>query len=390
MKIILVHNLYRTRGGEDEMVNARVHSLRKNGVDVLLVVKDSREVIKSRWSKVKAFGSGIYSFSAAHAMEKLLAKERPDVVHTQNLLPQFSPSVLAACKRAGIPTVMTCANYRLVCPTGSLFRKGKHCELCVGGHEYWCALTNCRDNVFESVSYALRNYVHRKRSLYFDNVTMFLPVSNAVRDKLVETGIPSRKMIVVPNTVRLPETTAHCADGKYIAYIGRFTHYKGIDTLLEAARQAKLPVHLAGDNSQMEHLLDKVPEGVVFRGLLRGNEKQAFFENALCVVVPSKYMEPFGLVAIEAMSYGLPVIASNMGGLKEIVDHEVTGFLVEPDDALELAKKMTLLWNDRKLSQRLGAAGREKVAREYSEDAYFERLMAAYEKAIEINRCVGT
>jgi len=386
MKVVQVHNFYRIRGGEEEVLDATVNLLKKKGIAVHVETQDSRQITNTGWSRVKALGSGIYSFSAARAMEELIAKQRPDVVHCHNLLPLFSPSVLVACRRAGVAVVMTCHNFRLVCPTRSHARRGKVCELCVGGREYWCALTNCRDNISESMAYAVQNVVHRKLRLFSDNVSLFLAISHVVRDRLVEAGIQCDKIVVVPNMVTLPNATANCLDGKYFGFIGRFNHYKGIDTLLEAAEEAKLPVHFAGDYSLMVDIVHKSPEGVVFRGPLRGSEKRAFFENALCVVVPSKHMEPFGIVAIEAMSYSLPVIASNMGGLKEIVDHGVTGFLVEPGDATELASKMKILWNDRKLCQRLGAAGREKAAREYSEAAYYKRLMAAYETAITNNK----
>lgn len=383
MKVLQVHNFYRTRGGEGEVFDTTIRVLREKGVSVSVATRHSRDVAGSRLSLVRAFGSGIYSLSAARDIREILQVEKPDVVHSHNLLPLFSPSVLVACRKAGVPTVMTCQNFRLVCPTGLYTRKGRICELCSGGREYWCALTNCRDNVFESLAYATRNTIHRKSRLFAKNVSLFLAISQTVRSRLSEYGLASHKVIVVPNPVPMPARKANCTHGRYVAFIGRFTQYKGIDTLLDAAQRTQLPVHLAGDFSKASDFEERSSDNVVFRGLLGGAEKQAFFEKAVCLVVPSKHIEPFGLAAVEGMSYGLPVIASNTGGLKEIVDDGVTGFLVEPGRPDSLASKMELLWDDRELCERLGSQGRLKAANEYGEDIYYDRLMGAYEAAIK-------
>ena len=93
----------------------------------------------------------------------VLDRERPDVVHAHNVYPLFSPSVLVAARRSGVPVVMTCHNYRLGCPTMNHFRRGAVCELCTGGHEHRCVLTNCRGSLAESAAYAARAIVARRR-----------------------------------------------------------------------------------------------------------------------------------------------------------------------------------------------------------------------------------
>ena len=101
--------------------------------------------------------------------------------------------------------------------------------------------------------------------------------------------------------------------------------------------------------------------------------------------MPSTWLEPFGLVVVDAMSNGLPVVATNIAGPSEIVEDGVTGFLVEPGNSEDLASKTKLLWENPDLCRQMGRAGREKAIREYSEDVYYKRLMAVYKKAIEIN-----
>jgi glycosyltransferase involved in cell wall biosynthesis len=382
MKVIQLHQRYRSRGGEDVMVDATAAVLRERGVDVRLVTRDSRD-LKSFPARLRAFATGVYSFAAGREMAALLARERPDLVHIHNLHPLFSPSVIRAARRAGVPVVMTCHNFRLVCPTGMHIRRGQVCERCLGGREHWCALLNCQGNLFESVGYAVRNAVHRRLRLFTDQVTLFLAISRFMRDRLEAAGLPAARLAVVPNMVRLPAAPVEAGrPGGYVAFAGRFGPEKGIDTLVEAARRAGLPLRLAGDPAGLPGIARRAPAGTVFAGLLSPAEMARFYRGARFVAVPSRCLEGFGLVAAEAMSHGLPVVASRIGGLAEVVGDGATGLLVEPGNAEELAAAMRRLWDDPELCRRLGAAGRAKAAREYSPEVFFDRLTSAYQHAL--------
>lgn len=379
MKVIHLHQRYRIRGGEDQVVDATVELLGRRGVEARLVTRDSGALARRPLAKAGAFFSGIYSFAARAATRRLLEAERPGLVHVHNLLPSFSPSVLGACRAAGVPVVMTCHNYRLVCPTGMHMRDGRICELCLGGLEYQCLLRNCRGSVFESAAYALRNAVHRTLRLYLEGVDRFIAVSIFVRDRLIAAGLPAERMTVIPNWVDAPAQAADCAQGRYVAFAGRFSPQKGIHTLLAAAERAGTPVRLAGDPASMPGEVAAAPPLASFAGRLDASGMAGFYRQARLAVVPSECLEPFGLVAIEAMSHGLPVICAEIGGLTEIVEDGVTGLRFTPGDVGDLAGKLRRLWDDPALCRRLGQAGRERVVREFNEDVYYDRLMAVYE-----------
>jgi glycosyltransferase involved in cell wall biosynthesis len=129
-----------------------------------------------------------------------------------------------------------------------------------------------------------------------------------------------------------------------------------------------------------------VPSNVRFNGWMNSSELPEFYKKARFIVVPSLWYEPFGLVTVEAMGHGLPVIASRRGGLPEIVEDGVTGLLFEPGNAEDLAEKIKYLWENPKICREMGQAGRKKVIREYGEEVYFNRLMKVYETAIRIIR----
>ena len=359
--------------------------LQKHGHFVRMLERDSRTIATVR-DKVTAFASGMYSPAAKREMSDILVRDRPDVVHVHNLYPLFSPSVLVACHQSSVPVVMTLHNYALTCPAWHHVRGGAVCQRCLGGSEHWCVIHNCRENIFESIGYALRAATSRTLGLLVDNVTFFIVLTEFARHQLLNAGFENKQIIVIPNGVSLPDCLADPSTGTYVGFVGRLSPEKGIGTLLDAARSTGLPVRIAGDGPDRPQLGRQAPENVEFVGQLGRGAIDGFYQKARYVVVPSKSFEGFPLAIVESMSQGLPVIASRIGGLPEIIEDGVTGFLFEPGNAEDLSIKMRLLWENSVLCRQMGQAGQQKVLRKYTEDIYFRNLMAAYQKAIQRSR----
>ena len=386
MKVIQIYDKREVLGGEDHGVDTTIDILERKGERVVPWIRRNVDLISGLDSKVKAFVSGIYSRSAQHAMEGVIEAIRPDIVHAHNLYPFFSPSVLVACRQARIPAVLHCHSHLLTCPTTFHFRDGEICERCTGGREYWCVLNNCKRNIFESIGYALRIAVARKLRLFADNVTLFITASDFIKQRLVEAGFSKNRVVVVPFAVTLPESPMDPFSGENVVFAGRLSPEKGIDTFLAAARLLpKLKFLIAGDGPLKKELENIAPENVTFCGWLNQAQLSDLYGKARLAVVSSTGLEPFGLVITDAMSKGLPVVASNLAGPSEIVEEGVTGLLFQPGNPTDLAEKISNLWTNPDLCRRMGQAGREKAIREYSEDVYYKRLMAVYKKAIEIN-----
>jgi len=381
MKVLQVHNRYRLRGGEDAVYDATARLLQDRGVETLLLTRDSAEM-NGLLAKASAFFTAVYSPASRRAMTALLARERPDVVHVHNLYPLLSPAVLAACGASSVPVVMTVHNYRLICPIGVHYRPDGICQRCAGGHEYWCAIRNCRDSRQESAAYAFRNAGARLLGLYRRNVTQYIAISAFLRDKLAESGIPATQITVVPNMVPATPLMPREA-GDYVAFCGRLSEEKGVEVLLAAARGLpEIPVRIAGDGHLRAQLEANAPANVQFVGALRGETLAEFYRGARLVVVPSVWWETFGLVAVEAMMHGAPVVASRIGALAEIVQDGVNGQQFTPGDPGDLARVLRDLWANPAECQRLGAAGRAHAENEYNPDVHFERLMAVYQQAM--------
>jgi glycosyltransferase involved in cell wall biosynthesis len=342
----------------------------------------SAEIDEMRLGRVRAFFSGVYSGRSRRAMRRLLDEQRPDVVHVNNVYPLISPSILVECRRAGVPVVMSVRNHRLVCPNGLHFSRGEVCERCVGGREYACVLRNCEGDLFKSIGYALRSTVARTWRLFHNGVTLFAVLSPFQRERLIAAGFPAERIVVLPNMIHSNGAVDPAPLGDYVAYVGRVSPEKGVETLVAAAaRCPDIPFKIAGSTDRMPHLTSSAPSNVAFLGHLDGPSLDAVYRASRVVVLPSTCLETFGLPLAEAMSHGKPVVASRIGGLPSIVHNNVTGLLAEPGDASDLAEKIRALWEQPELCRAMGQAGRAKTLGEYSPDRYYERLMAAYGRA---------
>lgn len=356
-----------------------------NGHEVMLFLRCTDDVLRKRFGKLRAFASGIWNSRVARDFAGLLSSGRPDVIQVQNVYPAISPAVFEVARLAGIPVVARCSNYRLFCPTGLLMSKRTCaiCEKCVRGREYWCVLKNCEASFAKSTGYALRTAYHRARGTITKNTSAYYSPSVFLKQKLVGWGIPEEKIAVIPTPVQsITYLLKPASSGGYVAYAGRISPEKGIDWLLNVAMRLRtVPFKIAGRISEhCRHIAMQLPANVAYAGELSGTDLDEFYDSARIVVVPSICYEVFPNVALEAMVRARPVVGSDIGGIPEMVEDGKTGLLVSPRNVDELAEKVGALWVDRDSCDRMGNAGRARALTEYSEEAFYVRLMSLYGK----------
>lgn len=383
MRILLVHNEYGGFSGEEAVVYMIQRLLEEHGHEAIMFIRRSADIPKMHFGRIRAFYSGIYSISSERNVQRLLSEHKPDIVHIHNLYPLISPSILPVCRKAGVPIIMTVHNYRLVCPNGLFMNRGIVCEKCRDGREYNCLLHNCEGNIFKSLGYNLRNYAARKYGLYRNNVSIFACLTKFQKQKMVEAGFEADKITIIPNMVDGKDLVPSESISDYVAYVGRVSPEKGIDTLRKAAGLLKdISFKVAGAFDSMSPLVCEPPNNLQFLDQLDRSRLTSFYDTCRFLILPSVCFEGLPLVLPEAMLHGKPVICSRIGGLPEIVDDGVTGLLFEPGNADDLAEKVRYLWDRPHLCRKMGQAGREKALREYSPKRYYERLMMVYEKAL--------
>ena len=194
--------------------------------------------------------------------------------------------------------------------------------------------------------------------------------SSALAEAALELGAAA--VHVIPSGVDLPAEVGEEAQPPEILYAGRLSREKGIEELVEATRGLRLVV--AGDGP-MRAL---VPDALGFVSPTRLHE---LLDRAAIVACPSR-REGFGVVCLEAMAHGRPVVASAVGGLRDLVVDGETGLLVPPRDAPALRAALERLLHDRELRRSLGAAARERARREFGWDAHVERTLDVYAAAV--------
>jgi len=387
VKIIVIHNEYGTFSGEEAVVQRQVELVANMGHHVCRFSRSSAEIPHMRFGRVRAFCSGIYSFSSKEVMRELLREHKPDIVHIHNLFPLISPSIPGECTRLGVPVVMTVHNYRLVCPNGLHMPKNsvKICERCCGGREYWCILKNCEVSLPKSLGYAIRNYVARKARLYLGNVSIYACLTHFQKRRLIAEGYPEDRMAVVPNMAQRIDLPGEPSLGEYAGFVGRLSPEKGVAVLLQAAKSlSNVRFAVAGDYSAMRDMVSKATANIALQGHIPSESISSFYQAARLIVLPSTCFEGFPMTILEAMVHARPVVAPRIGGIPEIVDDGITGLLFEPGNAKDLAQKIQYLWDCPDLCRQMGQAGQEKALREYSPEKHYDRLMAVYKKAIEL------
>jgi glycosyltransferase involved in cell wall biosynthesis len=389
MRILFAHNDYGIWTGEEASAEKIVKLLSDHGHEVFWFRRSSHKLWLrgSFFGKATAFVTGIHNPIAARDIALMLDEIKPDLVQVQNLYPFLSPSILCPIKKRGIPIVMRCPNYRLFCPNGLLFSKGRVCERCTSfGGELWCILKNCQGNIFKSTGYALRNAWTRINRTILKNVDIFIVQTQFQKAKFIENGISPDHIEILHGLSPTIDISGDGHAGDSVIFVGRPSQEKGIETFLEAAQTApEITFSIAGDCPTSGHYISRSANNVRWLGFLKGESLFDIYRSARLVVIPSNCYEGFPNVIATAMMMGKPVISSTIGGIPEIVEDAVTGLLCEPANAKKLSEKIKYLWERPLLCKQMGQAGRQKALREYSPEKCYERLIMIYQKATRLS-----
>jgi len=378
VKILVVHNAYQHRGGEDSVVESEVALLRSHGHAVETYFRSNDDIATMPAASVAI--QTLWSSRAAGDLSRLIESFRPDVIHVHNTLPLISPAIYWAAARAGVPVVQTLHNFRLMCLSALYLREGKVCEDCAGKLPWRGVVRKCyRGSTAASAVLAGMLTLHRGLGTYRNKVSRYIALNDFCRNKFIEGGLPAELIMVKPNFVDAPSPLDIPRDG--ILFVGRLSIEKGVVSLAKAATllpDAKLRV--AGDGPQAA-LLDGV-HGVTKLGALPADAVRREMNGALALVIPSIWYENFPRTIVEAFAAGLPVIASRIGALAEIVSDGETGLLFEAGNAQDMANKLAwALANPEKMAV-MGQKARAKYEAEFTAERNYAQLIDIYESVI--------
>ncbi len=379
MKILLAHNAYLHRGGEDAVAEAEAELLSRHGHQVLLYRRDNRDL--AEMGKAQAAADTLWSRRTEAEVGELLRAERPDIVHAHNTFPLISPSLYWAANAAGVPVVQTLHNFRLMCPQAMLLRDGQVCESCVGrlplpGIVHACYQGRRAQTAVLSGMLVL----HRALGTWAHKVQRYIALNDFCRDKFIAGGLPAERMAVKPNFVDLPAPPEGPRQG--LLFVGRLSPEKGVAVLVQAAAElAPGALRVAGTGPEAARIAGQ--PAITALGTLDGPQVAAEMAQAVALVIPSLWYENFPRTLVEAYACGLPVLASRLGALAELVEDGVTGLLVAPGDAADwLAKMQWALAHPERMAV-MGRAARARYERDYAPEVNHGQLMDIYREAIQ-------
>jgi glycosyltransferase involved in cell wall biosynthesis len=375
---LIVHNGYLQRGGEDAVVESEVAMLRARGHKVLLYFRTNEDI--ADLSSASMVGQTFWSRRTASEVADAMHSFCPDVVHAHNTFPLISPSLYWAADKAHIPVVQTLHNFRLLCPQAMLLREGKVCEDCLGKVPWRGAVRGCyRDSRAQSTVLASMVTLHRALGTWKNKVTRYIALNDFCRNKFIEGGLPAERVVVKPNFVDFDEPVNGPRLG--FLFVGRLSTEKGVVVLVHAAHAlANVQVRVAGVGPEGA-LLDGVP-GMHVLGSLGGDAVRTEMSRATALVLPSICYENLPRTLVEAFACGLPVIASRIGAMAELVQDGVTGLLFEPGNAQDLAAKMRWANANPELMHAMGRNARSEYEAKYTAAINYQQLMTIYKDAI--------
>lgn len=390
MKILSVYNRYLNRGGEDEVFESEAALLEQHGSEVTLVEEHVAAPSSVR-RKIILSLNATWSREWYARFQELLSSARPDIVHIHNLVPNFSPSVLYACRQANVPVIHTLHNYRLLCPASTLFRDGHLCEECID-HSLWRGVRyGCYQGSRPgTAAVAMMLGLHRLLGTWADTVDCYLVPSEFARQKFVRGGLPAEKIVVKPNFVEPDPGTGpsnenrNGHDNDCALFVGRLSPQKGIRTLLAAWEQLTFPLVVVGDGPLSCLLEEPQPRSpaVTYRGRLSRDQTLAAMKQARFLVVPSEWYESFGLIIVEAFASGVPVLCSRLGAMEEIVEDGRTGLHFTAGDAGDLAAKVRWAWDHPDEMRGMGRNARSEYEAKYTAERNYEMLYDIYQRVL--------
>lgn len=378
MKILIVHNKYRRRGGEDVVAEAEAAMLRRNGHEVESYIRRNDTIDEMVPSSL--LQQTFWSSQTVKDLEGYVRDFMPDILHVHNTFPLVSPSLFWAAARNSLPVVQTLHNFRLICPQAMLLRSNAVCEDCLGGTPWRGALRGCyRDSVVQSTVLAGMLALHRTLGTYRDKVTRYIALNRFCKQKFIQGGLPAGRIVIKPHFVDLPPPLEQSRSGAL--FVGRLAPEKGIRILRGAIDL--LPgrsVKVIGGGPEIEHLTGHCD--IEYLGERDKEDVIAAMQCAAYLVMPSIWYETFGMVILEAFACGLPVIASRHGAMQELIHEGKTGLLVEPGSIEDLAQKMA--WADAHPEEmrQMGRNAREEYQRRYTSEENYQQLMRIYDDAL--------
>ena len=328
--ILLIHNTYLQKGGEDSIVEQEINSLKQENypVFVLLFNNSSNKLLHLLSYPFQLF----FNLSAFIKVYRLVKKNQINIVHVHNFYYKASPAVFWAAKLAGAHTLFTVHNYRLFCLNGLLFYKNEPCMIC---HQQQSFATGIERKCFKQSGFfswalAKANEWQKKINTYSKKIDRFIVINPLQEQLLLDIGIEPSKIRYKPNflngfsNVKPPlfETRK-----PFYLFVGRLSEEKGIKDLMEAFKENEKSLLIVGDGPLADWVKQETNDKIKYSKAIPRESLEALYASCLALILPSRWYEGQPMTIIEAQNSGAIVIAAYSNNMSTMIENGVNGFL---------------------------------------------------------------
>lgn len=371
MKILMVNKFLYPNGGSETYMFKLGEYLTSLGNEVQYFgMNDERNIVGNKYgmytsnvdfhnnkitNKILSPFKIIYSSEARKKIATILDEFKPDIVHMNNINYQITPSIIYEIKKRGVGLVQTVHDPQIACPNHRLYieSKGMICDKCINGNYMNCTKEKCvQDSFSKSLLASLESIFYHARNTY-NLVDKYICPSKFIAEKIIQGGVHKDKVEVLYNFADKIEKYPTKADGKpYILYFGRLSKEKGIGTLIQVCKQLPDIRFIIAGSGPLEDSLKNI-SNIEFVGFKGGDELKSLIRNAEFTIYPSEWYENCPLSVIESQALGTPVIASNLGGTKELIRDKETGLIFQGGNGNELKELILMLWSNKEFLEKM-------------------------------------
>jgi glycosyltransferase involved in cell wall biosynthesis len=374
--------------GEEVVINNDIKFLKKNGIQVFY---EKIKIPNSRWqSVIGKVGGLIWSFSSYKKVKSAIDRHKPDIVHFHTIAPYLSFSAIVAANSAGVPIVQTLHNGRWLCLEGGYFRSNTFCNKCVGSYGWLGVKKGCGHGQLIGLLLFLNNFIVRKFGFLFKYVSRFIAVSEFVRKQHIKSGFPENRVTVRNNGFNALyelDIDDSWLRREGVVYAGRLSIAKGSKVLEYLISNLDCKISIVGNgpelNSLKQFCIDHQFGHVEFFGRLNNKETLDILKKAVVSVVPSQCGDSYPTVALESLSVGTPIVASNLGGLPDIVNASSGGKLADYVNNDAFLGSIKGLLDNRERAKKMGDNGMKYIKENVGANKQGKELIRIYNQVIK-------
>jgi len=417
LKIIIINYRYFISGGPERYLFNIKNILEKNGHEVIpFSIKNKRntpsqydnyflnpvgnddEVYFKEYKKTnvktvaKSFSRMFYSFEAKKKLELLIKDVNPDLIYVLHYQNKISASIFDAAQKNRIPVIHRISDFGQICSNALFYRPIQKdiCERCLTGSKLNAVTNKCVYNSYVYSSIKAASLKFQEIVGITKKVKAFVVPSLFTLEKLQAYGFPKQKLIHIPSFFNFESISKNIEISyePFALYIGRIEPEKGLLTLVKSFENTDFKLKIIGFSSSgfeeelKDYLKDKNHQ-IEFLGRKEFNEIQAYLSKCLFTVVPSEWYDNFPNTILESFAFKKCVVATKTGSLKELVSDNETGLLFKIKDPQDLRSKITYLFNDKLICQKLGESAFNLLNKKYSEKEHYNTLITLFSTVVD-------